>query len=395
MSEFTEEQTNPAFKVRIVVLDGPTPGASYDVTRFPAVVGRSRDCDVALDDDPEDPRLSRKHARVSIQGGSMALEDLSTNGTWVGDRKVGAGQTVVLGEEAVVRLGPRVVLRLQVVPDIPEGDVPVARSPEPKGGWLQRLLPQRASAGVHVEVRALGAFNVTAAGVAIPGDLWQHRKAVVMLVYLADTGTPVSADRLSEVLWPDASDGRQTVQTAVSRIRKAMRTAGNDLVFFERKLYQIDASCSLWYDVAEFEQWAREGQRLWATRDVEGAGRALECAVDLYGGPFLEGHDEGWVDRRRTYLERAWYEAMEMLGAVRLEEQRADEAARVFQRVLEADPLREAAHLGLVRSLASQGKRDDAVRQCTESITSLKKLLNLPPSAEMEALYRSLTQSPS
>lgn len=389
--EQPEELTNPAFAIRVTVEHGRAAGQTHEVKRFPAVIGRSKDVDVRLDDDPDDPTISRQHVRLGLEGGCITVEDLSTNGTWVGDQKVGPRQTIVVGEDAFVRLGPRTIIHVQVVPDLPQAEIPA-----PRTSWLGSLFKPQAkpdATGV-VELRALGPFSLAVNGIPIPGDLWQHRKSVVLLAHLADVGQPTSADRLWEVLWPDAADGRQTVQTAVSRVRKALRGGAPgvpDLIRFERKLYALDPTFTVWYDVAELEQWTREAKRLWAARDVAGAGKALDCALDLYRGPFLEGHDEAWVERRRTYLQRSWFEALELLGALREEEKRWEEAAGVYQRILDADAGREQAHLGLVRSLAALGRRDDALRQCTHSITSLRKLLNLPPSPEMEALYRSLT----
>src|SRR5262245_53600935 len=52
----------------------------------PVVVGRSAEADVDVDD----PSLSRAHARFALrENGSVVVQDLgSTNGTWVGGRRV-------------------------------------------------------------------------------------------------------------------------------------------------------------------------------------------------------------------------------------------------------------------------------------------------------------------
>jgi hypothetical protein len=58
-------------------------------------IGRSRDCDVIV----EDPNISRKHAAVQRSGSSWVIEDLgSTNGVLVNGRRVGAPQPLHPGD---------------------------------------------------------------------------------------------------------------------------------------------------------------------------------------------------------------------------------------------------------------------------------------------------------
>jgi predicted component of type VI protein secretion system len=64
-----------------------------------ATIGREG-CDVNL----MDPEVSRRHATIRDQGGSLAIEDLgSTNGTYVNDSRITA--VTVLNDGDVVRLG--------------------------------------------------------------------------------------------------------------------------------------------------------------------------------------------------------------------------------------------------------------------------------------------------
>ncbi|HET6549319.1 MAG TPA: DUF3662 and FHA domain-containing protein [Solirubrobacter sp.] len=61
-----------------------------------AVLGRSRDCDVVLDD----PNVSRHHAEVRPSGGSWIVNDLgSTNGIKVNGRRVDGPQSLKPGDE--------------------------------------------------------------------------------------------------------------------------------------------------------------------------------------------------------------------------------------------------------------------------------------------------------
>ncbi len=65
-----------------------------------AVMGRSRDCDVTLDD----PNVSRRHAEVRPSGGGWIVNDLgSTNGIKVNGRRVEGPQSLKPGD--VIELG--------------------------------------------------------------------------------------------------------------------------------------------------------------------------------------------------------------------------------------------------------------------------------------------------
>jgi pSer/pThr/pTyr-binding forkhead associated (FHA) protein len=44
-----------------------------------AIIGRSKSCDITLDD----KRVSDRHCHVCISGAYVTVEDLSRNGTWV------------------------------------------------------------------------------------------------------------------------------------------------------------------------------------------------------------------------------------------------------------------------------------------------------------------------
>jgi len=74
-----------------------------------AVLGRSRECDVTIDDD----NVSRRHAEVRPSGGSWTVRDLgSTNGVKVNGRRIEGAQSLKRGDS--IELGTaRVVFDLE------------------------------------------------------------------------------------------------------------------------------------------------------------------------------------------------------------------------------------------------------------------------------------------
>src|SRR5258706_15756935 len=81
---------------------GPTPGASFILEGDQFTVGRAATNEIVIND----AEISRRHARLTFQGGKYVLEDLgSTNGTFgngqrlAGPRVLEAGEGGTCGEQ--------------------------------------------------------------------------------------------------------------------------------------------------------------------------------------------------------------------------------------------------------------------------------------------------------
>ena len=99
-----------ATQFQFVMRSGPTPGATYSLEGDQLTIGRDSNNGVVIND----AEISRKHARLTFQGGKYVLEDLgSTNGTFVNGQRL-AGP-VVLKSGDVVSLGEQIVLMFDVL----------------------------------------------------------------------------------------------------------------------------------------------------------------------------------------------------------------------------------------------------------------------------------------
>ena len=85
---------------------------SIAIGRTESVLGRSLDADIRFDV----PGVSRRHARIVVNGEQVALEDLgSQNGTYLRGERITGRATLADGDE--VRLGPVSIVFRQVSPD--------------------------------------------------------------------------------------------------------------------------------------------------------------------------------------------------------------------------------------------------------------------------------------
>lgn len=88
----------------IIVYDG----REFGLQRGENILGRSRDCRVRLDS----TRVSRRHARITIDGGAALIEDCgSRNGTWVGGVRT-AGRVRLHDGDDIGIAGIRMLFRI-------------------------------------------------------------------------------------------------------------------------------------------------------------------------------------------------------------------------------------------------------------------------------------------
>ena len=89
--------------VMLRVIEGAEPGRGYQVASVPVTLGRDAISGISL----PDPKMSRQHAALAMQGSDFVIKDLgSTNGTFVNDKRV---KEAVLMNGDQVRLGNTVL----------------------------------------------------------------------------------------------------------------------------------------------------------------------------------------------------------------------------------------------------------------------------------------------
>lgn len=96
---------------QLVVRSGPTAGKVYVLDKPELFIGRDNTNEMVIGD----PEVSRRHARLFLQGMNYVVEDLgSTNGTAInGQRLVGP---YVLRSGEVITLGEHITMVFEVVP---------------------------------------------------------------------------------------------------------------------------------------------------------------------------------------------------------------------------------------------------------------------------------------
>ena len=200
-----------------------------------------------------------------------------------------------------------------------------------------------------------------------------------LLVYLAVKRGWVGRAELASMFWPE-----QPQKLAYANLRKTLfrlqGVAWGAPVELDGQTARLDVAT----DVAAFDAALRDG--------------ALDEALALYRGDLLAGFDDAasetwasWLAFERERLRAAWRDAaLKRAGTMA-----PGDAVELSARLLDADPLDEAALRLHLESLARGGQAGRARQAFRAFADRLRSDLGLAPGAELQALHDALTVGPA
>lgn len=246
----------------------------------------------------------------------------------------------------------------------------------------------------HVKLFLLGPFRAERAGQRVTD--FKSNKVRALLIYLAiERDTIHHRDVLATLLWPESSHSNALalLRDVLSNLRLVLgdRDAETPIIQVQADTLQITPpnlkEAMLWLDTAAFSTLTTKAA------DEE----ALEQAVSLYRGDFLEGftlaHNpefEAWTLLQRENFRRKMLDTLYHLTTLYL--QRGDyTAAQLKARSqLALDFYSEESHRQLLRALALNGQRNQALAHYIDYAERLNAELGVEPDIRTTALYQSI-----
>lgn len=235
-----------------------------------------------------------------------------------------------------------------------------------------------------VRIRLLGGFEVYVRGEQLAFQRKVPKKTLSLLQALVAHGRTIVPERwLCDALWGDeeADAARQALSITVLRLRKLLGV--NEAVVQQGGKVWLDrALCAA--DAWQFEE------LLDRTDDPDATRRALV----LYDGELLPDEEaESWTIAARERLRGKFIHALAGEGLALEQAGRWEEALRLYQRGLDADPIVERFHQGLMRCCRDLGRPTEAIAAYRRARQTLSVVLGVAPSAESDALYRAILAS--
>jgi DNA-binding SARP family transcriptional activator len=248
-----------------------------------------------------------------------------------------------------------------------------------------------------VQVYLLGGFRVVVGGHGVDDHAWRRKAARQLFkCLLSRPKRRMTRDEVVELFWPDSdaeaasTNLRSTIHAMRRALAPAEETDALGIVFGDRDSVWLRPDVELWVDADEFE---RTIQQAWRSPDPL---PLLEQASALYAGHYLpDDLYEDWATERRDSLRQLWSELQFRLAQEFERRGDQDNAERQLNRLLQADPSDERAAQELMRLLIRHGRRPDALRVYQRLAGSLRRDLDVEPSADTLKLNQQISAGES
>ena len=191
-------------------------------------------------------------------------------------------------------------------------------------------------------------------------DNWEGHLPRLLLFFIMDR-PEATRNQICETFWPNL-DIDQAVNVFHVTKRRLHKALGMDILSHDGTYYRIEPSIPFYFDAFEFVETlleCRYGQ-------PEDPFESWQKVAKLYRGPFLQGHNEGWIVERRESYAIAHIEALENIADIWQERGNDELALLTLLRAIDTDFSSQQIHYKLLSLYVRLGRRAEAVAHFRE-----------------------------
>ncbi len=220
----------------------------------------------------------------------------------------------------------------------------------------------------------------------------QYRPLELLKAIVAAGPNGVRTDALVAKLWED-SDGDAAARACTVAIHRLRKLLGDEAsIRIDAGIIRIDPGVC-WVDAFAFDRGATDA--LSALDNGATTTAAAQSVARLYSGRFLGGEIESpWAVTYRDRLHAKFQRLVVKLGRVYEDNGSRVAATDLYRHALEVDNLQEEVYRRLMICLRGQGEIAEAMNVYRRCRNLLSIVLGVAPSAETEAVARTLHTSP-
>jgi DNA-binding SARP family transcriptional activator len=236
----------------------------------------------------------------------------------------------------------------------------------------------------RVRIQGLGPGSVILDNHSI--DSWEGHLPRLLFFFALERPV-VTRSEICQAFWPELSNDQavNVFHVTKRRLHKALESLGVDVLIHEDGFYRVNPALSIHYDITDFVSALIAGR----TATAENRTAAWQRVLDLYQRPFLQGHNETWIVRRRQEYQSGYLEALSEMATIRMDEDRPEHALALLLKATQENPRRQDLHRRVMTLYADLGRRSEAASHYKR----LEEQLNdadLSLDEETRQLYREL-----
>ena len=241
-------------------------------------------------------------------------------------------------------------------------------------------------------VALAGGVRVEVDGHRVADGSLGGRQGRRLLARLAWEGRAVHRDELADGIWLDSlpRTWERTLSGVVTRLRRGMAEAGvgGDVITYVDGRYTLVGGGDLGVDVHDAADKLAAARESADVGDLVSSGDLARIVLRVARLPLLPGEDANWVDLARARHHALLVDALDVLADVALRAGSFGAAEEAAREIVHWDPLREAGHQRLMRTLAAGGDRTAVFIAYAACRRVLLEELGVGTSEETEVIYR-------
>ena len=253
---------------------------------------------------------------------------------------------------------------------------------------IRRLARTAEMPDARLIIQAFGRTQVKVGGKSLTMSDWQTQSVRDLFFYFLTMKEPLTKEQIGSVFWPEVEEPSRLKMRFKNDIYRLRRAVGSEIIMYENDLYSFNHALDYEYDVEAFESFLFQAK---LTKDPNIRIELLQKAVNLVHGQFLEDIYATWVVPERERIDQEILSALLELADLLKNTNQVHAALTAYQQAIDHDPTFEIAYLLAMKLHIQLNDRGSALRIYDAYTEMMDRELDLPPSPEMEAVYKRLT----
>ena len=224
-------------------------------------------------------------------------------------------------------------------------------------------------------------------------ELGPAKQQAVLVTLLLEMNRPVTMSAIIEDVWGQhpPSDARNSVQTYVSRLRRALaprpaRTAAEPSLVWADTGYVLHGDPAL-SDYVAFDRHLASAEECRRANDLSGAADHTAAALSLWHGEPFSGLAGPTIEAERQRLQERYLTGLEHRAWIELARGRHAEAVAELVPLVASYPLRERFRTLLMLGLYHCGRQAEALKVFQDAQRRLADEVGIEPGRELRELH--------